>query len=309
VPIGLINTSLGGSRVEAWTSRAALEADDTLKPQIDRYDFDRAHYILARQAHERSGASSNPPGDPADSKKHVSGLFNAMIAPLIPHAFRGVIWYQGEANAYYGYHYRRMFTAMIRDWRARWGRGDFPFLFVQEPNLDLRPESEYQWAEMRESQAQALELPATAMAVTIDVGDPADLHPSNKQPVADRLAALALCDVYGRDVPAHSPMLDSYAVEGDAIRVRFRGACGGLKTDDGGPVTGFVVAGADRKFHPAAAAIDGDSVVVTSNKVSKPLAARYAWANNPTCNLYNGAALPAAPLRTDDWPGVTDLHR
>ena len=309
VPIGLIDISLGGSRVETWISRTALEADDMLKPQLDRYDFDRAHYILARQSHDISGVSPKPQGSPEESKKHVSGLFNAMIAPLIPHAMRGVIWYQGEANGNCGYHYRRMFTAMIRDWRRQWARGDFPFLFVQEPNFDLGPDGEYQWAELRESQAEALKLPGTAMAVTIDVGDPDDLHPSNKQPVADRLAALALCDVYGRDVPARSPMFESYAVEADTIRVKFREARGGLKTRDGESVTGFVIAGVDRQFHPAEATIDGDSVVVRSNKVPNPLAARYAWANNPTCNLYNDAGLPAAPLRTDDWPGVTDMRR
>ena len=308
VPIGLINVSLGGSKVQSWMSRSLLESDLALRSDLDRYDFDRAHYLQNKKAWEGASSSDPPPIDPANGKAHVNGLFNALIAPLIPFAHRGVIWYQGEANAYRAYHYRRQFSAMIRGWRARWKVDDHPFLFVQLPNYIL-PGGGEEWAEMRESQAKTLELPATGMAVTIDVGDPHDIHPADKHPVAARLAKLALRQVYGRDVAAYGPTFDSFAIEGDELRVRFRHTEGGLETRSGGPVAGFVLAGDDLQFHEAEATIEGASVVVGSPEVSRPVAARYAWADNPTCNLYNSAGLPAAPFRTDTCPGVTDLRR
>ena len=308
VPIGLINVSLGGSRVQSWMSRSLLESDPALRSDLDRYDFDRAHYFQKKNASEAASSSEPPPRDPADGKAHVSGLFNALITPLIPFAHSGVIWYQGEGNAYRAYHYRRQFSAMIRDWRKQWKVDDHPFLFVQLPNF-ITSGGDGEWAEMRESQAKTLELPATGMAVTIDVGDPHDLHPADKRPVAARLAKLALRQVYGRDVDAHGPMFDSFAIEGDALRVRFRHTEGGLQTRGGGPVAGFVLAGDDLVFHEAEVTIEGAGVVVRSPEVSRPVAARYAWSDNPACNLYNSAGLPAAPFRTDTWPGLTDLRR
>jgi sialate O-acetylesterase len=227
-------------------------------------------------------------------------LYNAMLAPLTPYTIRGAIWYQGESNADRAVQYRTLFPAMIRDWRRAWGEGDFPFLFVQLANWQPRkPEpSESGWAELREAQTMTLALPATGMAVAVDIGEADDIHPRNKQDVGRRLALWALAKTYGRDVEHSGPLYSSHAVEGNTIRVRFNHAKG-LRTSDGGEVEGFAIAGPDKKFVWAKARIGGDSVVVWSDAVSRPTAVRYAWADNPAANLYNGAGLPASPFRTD----------
>ncbi len=235
-------------------------------------------------------------------------LFNAMIAPLTPYAIRGAIWYQGESNAGRAYQYRTLFPAMIRNWRAAWGEGDFPFYFVQLANWQpKRPEpSESEWAELREAQTMTLREPNTCMAVIIDIGETNDIHPRNKVDVGHRLAVCALADTYGQKIEPSGPLYDALSVEGGKARVKFKHLDGGLKTSGGGPPKGFAIAGADHKFHWAEARIDGDSVVVWSSDVTQPLAVRYGWADNPDCNLYNKTDLPASPFRTDDWPGVTD---
>jgi sialate O-acetylesterase len=235
-------------------------------------------------------------------------LYNAMLAPLVPFAIRGAIWYQGESNASRAYQYRTLFPIMIRDWRRAWGRV-FPFYFVQLANWRPRKEqpSESDWAELREAQAMTLREPQTGMAVAIDIGGE-DLHPRNKLDVGHRLAAWALADVYGeKDVPS-GPLFDRVSIDGDKVRIRFKHGSG-LKTNDGGPVKGFAIAGADRKFVWAEARIEGQTVVVWNPSISKPVAVRYGWADNPAVNLYNGAGLPASPFRTDDWPGVTVSQR
>jgi sialate O-acetylesterase len=236
-----------------------------------------------------------------------SVLYNAMIAPLKPYAIRGAIWYQGESNAGRAYQYRMLFPSMIRDWRAKWGQGDFPFYFVQLANWQPAKSepADSEWAELREAQTMTLRLPQTGMAVIIDIGDANDIHPRNKLDVGKRLAAWALADTYHQRVEPSGPLYDSFAVEGDKIRVKFTHSSGGVKTSDGGPPKGFAVAGADRKFVWADARIEGDTVVVWSKGVSHPVAVRYAWADNPQSSLYNQAGLPASPFRTDDWPGVT----
>ncbi|MFL6332571.1 MAG: sialate O-acetylesterase [Pyrinomonadaceae bacterium] len=235
-------------------------------------------------------------------------LYNAMLAPLFPYAIRGAIWYQGESNAGRAYQYRTLFPAMIRDWRAAWKQGDFPFYFVQLANWKARPQDsiDSEWAELREAQTLTLKAaPNTGMAVTIDIGNPDDIHPRNKLDVGLRLAYWALADVYGmKNVEKSGPLYDAYKVEGDKVRVRFTHA-GGLKTRDGAAPAGFYVAGADRKFVPAEARIEKGEVVVWSKEVPAPVAVRYAWADNPSANLYNSDGLPASPFRTDDWPGVT----
>ena len=199
---------------------------------------------------------------------------------------------------------------MIRDWRHAWGEGDFPFLFVQLANYDPHAhphESRIRWPELREAQLMALSVPKTGMAVTIDIGDGNDIHPKNKQDVGYRLALAAQAIAYGQDVMYSGPMYESMAVEGDQVRLHFKDAYGGLVVkrfpNYGGPlyVWGFEVAGEDHRFVPAEARIDGDTVVLRSDKVAHPVAVRYAWANNPQCNLYNRAGLPASPFRTADW--------
>lgn len=237
-------------------------------------------------------------------------LYNAMLAPLKPYAIRGAIWYQGESNAGRAYQYRVLFPAMIRDWRAAWGEGDFPFYFVQLANWKARPADsiDSEWAELREAQTLTMRAePHTGMAVAIDIGNPDDIHPRNKLDVGLRLARWALADTYGQKVEQSGPLYDSYKVEGDKVRVRFRHA-GGLKTRDGNAPEGFYVAGADRKFVPAEARVEGASVVVWSKDVPHPSAVRYAWADNPAGNLSNAEGLPASPFRTDDWPGLTAGH-
>jgi sialate O-acetylesterase len=274
VPIGLIHTSWGGTPAEFWTSRKALEADPALKP-------------LAQ------GESSC--------------LYNGMIAPLIPFAIRGAIWYQGESNAGRAYKYRTLFPAMIRNWRTDWGQGDFPFAFVQIAPFDYGDANPACWAELCEAQAMTLKaVPNTGMAVTVDIGDVKDIHPRNKQDVGKRLALWALANVYGKDVVYSGPVYKSMAVEGNKIRVQFENVGGGLVARDGKPLGEFTVAGEDQKFVPATAEIDGDSVVVASAEVASPVAVRFAWRDDTQPNLSNKDGLPAGPFRTDSWKGVTE---
>lgn len=230
-----------------------------------------------------------------------------MIAPLIPYSIEGAIWYQGESNAGRAYQYRKLFAAMIKNWRDDWGQGDFPFLFVQLANFKaVNPEpAESDWAELREAQLMTLTLPNTGMAVIIDIGDANDIHPKNKQDVGRRLALWALGTTYGQKMDYCGPIYKSMKVEGDRIILNFDHVGGGLAAAADEPLRGFAVAGADRKFVWADAKIAGDTVVVSSDKVSEPVAVRYAWADNPVCNLCNKEGLPASAFRTDDWPGIT----
>jgi sialate O-acetylesterase len=234
-------------------------------------------------------------------------LFNAMIHPVLPYALKGAIWYQGESNAGRAYQYRALFPMMIKDWRSRWGLGDFPFMFVQLANWlerDAEP-GENNWAELREAQTMTLSLPNTGMAVAIDIGDAKDIHPKNKQEVGRRLALNALKIAYKKDIVGCGPIYKSMSVENNRIRLTFSNNDGGLKTSDGDAVRGFAVAGADRVWRWAKAEIQGGEILVSSPQIKNPVAARYAWAANPDCNLVNGSDLPASPFRTDDWPGVT----
>jgi len=229
-------------------------------------------------------------------------LYNGMIAPLVPFAMRGVIWYQGENNVSRAVEYRTLFQDMIRAWRGKWGHGDFPFYFVQLASYHARQDQpgESDWAALREAQNMALTLPNTGMAVAIDIGHPTDIHPSNKWDVGLRLALNALAGTYGRPVEYSGPTFKSMTVERGRIRLKFEHAAG-LKAR-GDTLTGFTVCGADRRFVRAQAIMEGGEVVVWNDAVQNPLAARYAWADNPDCNLYNGAGLPAAPFRTDAFP-------
>ena len=233
-------------------------------------------------------------------------LYDAMLAPVIPFTVRGAIWYQGESNSGRAYQYRTLFPTMIRNWRTAWGDNDFPFYFVQLANwqpIKAEP-GDSEWAELREAQTLTLREPQTGMAVTIDIGETNDIHPRNKLDVGHRLAVWALAKTYAQSLEYSGPLFKSFSVEGNQIRLKFDHASG-LKTSDGGPLKSFAIAGEDHRFVWAEAKIEGNDIVVSSKEVAKPVAVRYAWADNPITNLYNKAGLPASPFRTDTWPGVT----
>jgi sialate O-acetylesterase len=326
-PIGLIHTSWGGTPAEAWTSPAALQENPNLEPILTRYKQaletlpqamtkykeDLAKWQEAvKQAKADGKQPPSRPGAPLgpDNPNSPSGLYNAMIAPLVPYTIRGVIWYQGESNAGRAYQYRDLFPTMIKSWWTAWeqeGQEDFAFLFVQLANfMPVKEEpGDSTWAELREAQLMTLELPNTGMAVITDIGDAKDIHPKNKQDVGKRLALWALANTYGKNVVYSGPMYKSMVKKGHTIVLDFNHLGGGLVAKGGEPLKGFAIAGADRKFVWADAKIDGDKIVVSSEKVADPVSVRYAWADNPVCNLYNKAGLPASPFRTDTWPGVT----
>ena len=254
---------------------------------------------------------SSRPGTP-------SVIFNAKIAPLVGYAMRGALWYQGEANGGGGIEYRTLLPRLIGDWRKRWGQGDFPFLIVQLAawDMDKNPAPFHQWPWLREAQAMTIKtVPTTALAVSMDVGDPKDVHPKGKEPVGQRLALAARKLAYGEPaLVASGPVFHETKAEGGAMRVTFTDIGSGLTIgqapwrangDTPWPqdkLVGFAIAGEDHQWHDAEARIEGDSVIVSSPVVTKPIAVRYAWANSPRCNLYNRENLPAVPFRSDDWP-------
>jgi sialate O-acetylesterase len=324
VPIGLIHTSWGGTPAEAWTRREILEKEADAAPILERYDDAVAKYPQAKKEYEQKlvewkeavekakaeGEKVPPrpraPFGPGHSHS-PAGLYNAMIAPLIPYGVGGAIWCQGESNASRAYQYRKLFPAMIKNWHNDWGQGDFPFLFVQLANfMAIDPEpAESMWAELREAQSMTLALPNTGMAVIIDIGEANDIHPKNKQDVGKRLALWALARSYGKELVYSGPIYKSMKIENDKVILYFDHVGGGLIAASDGPLKGFAIAGADRKFVWADAKINGDNIVVSSGEVSAPVAVRYAWADNPVCNLYNEEGLPASPFRTDNRPGIT----
>ena len=285
VPVGLINSSWGGTPSEAWTSRKALESIAGLKPMLDRWDHNPAH----------DGDQNRP-----------AYLYNGMIAPLVPYAIRGAIWYQGESNCGRAYQYRTLMPLLIHDWRAAWDEGPFPFGLVQLAPFDYGG-GNTACAELREAQTLTVQkMPNTGMAVTMDVGNPKDIHPKNKQEVGRRLALWALAGVYGRAVVASGPMYKSMSVDGKTVRICFDHAAGGLVTRDGKDPNEFAIAGADRKFFAAKAKIEGETIVVCSDAVSQPAAVRYAWRGDAEPNVANKEGLPASPFRTDAWKGETE---
>ncbi len=325
VPIGLIHSSWGGTPAESWASRERLGSTPETRPILEWWDRHlkelpqlQADYQAKITAWEEQAKAAKERGEPeprrpggepfgADHPWRASSLYNAMIHPLVPYGIQGAIWYQGESNAGRAHQYRTLFAAMIEDWRAAWGGRDFPFVLVQLANFTKRLDqpADSDWAELREAQTMATQLPDVGMAVTIDIGEAEDIHPKNKQDVGTRLAAWALANTYKRDVSSSGPMYFEKSVEQGKIRIKFAHAENGL-VKVGEKLTGFAIAGADKKFVWADAAIDGDSVVVSSPEVPSPESVRYGWANNPACNLYNRSGLPASPFRTDDWPGITE---
>jgi len=321
VPVGLICASLGATRIAAWASPEALRTDPAFQKAVAREPQILQDYVknLAEaKAHWRQEADKAraegrpvppPPGEPSavdldlrTSPGRPGGCFNGMVAPLIPYALAGIIWYQGESDVNWPQEYRQLLPALITDWRRLWGQGNLPFLFVQLANFGapaVRPEKS-DYAELREAQQMALVLPQTGMAVAIDLGEADNIHPKNKQDVGRRLALAARAVAYGEPIEYSGPIVQSAVREGGKVRLSFSHVGSGLVAQ-GGKLSGFAIAGEDRKFAWADARIDGDTVLVWSDPVPRPAAVRYAWASNPACNLYNGAGLPAPPFRTDDW--------
>jgi len=321
-PVGLIDSTWGGTEAEAWTSEAALQVDPDLKVVADSWQQRIADFPHALEQYEQKlgegekaaeeaeaggkVALSMPdvPKDPRGHPWRAAGLWNAMMAPLTPYAIAGAIWYQGESNADFAYQYRKVFATMIQQWRSSWGEGDFPFLFVQLASFSPGAKNPDAWATLRESQEKTLALPKTGMAVAIDIGESYDIHPKNKQEVGRRLALAAENIAYGRKVEYRGPTFKSLRAEKGTLRLQFTHAVGGLVVR-GQSLKGFEIAGEDQKFFPAEAKVEGTEVVLSSPHVTKPVAARYAWANDPPCNLYNKLGLPAPPFRSDDWPVST----
>lgn len=237
-------------------------------------------------------------------------LYNAMINPLIPYGIKGVIWYQGESNTPRSKEYEITFPNMINNWREDWKQGDFPFLFVQLANYKKAKSTpqDDDWAELRETQTKTLSLKNTGMAVAIDIGEASDIHPKNKQDVGNRLMLSALKVAYGKDIVHSGPIYKSLQIEGDKAIISFDHMGSGLLVKDKhGYINEFEIAGADQKFYWAKATLEGDKIIVRSDKVIEPVAVRFGWSCNPAdFNLYNKEGLPASPFRTDDWEGVTD---
>ena len=353
VPVGIILSAYGASTAEAWVPREALVADPKLKPILDGFDTREAAFKAAPAAVPPAAAPEVPPapptqglatapatpgapgarppvrrargggGDPVNDQHQPTVLYNGMISGIIPYAIRGVIWYQGESILgnpgipMYGH----VMETLVTEWRKRWAEGDFPFYAVQLAALKNNSNS----PRVREAQAEILSVKNTGLAVTVDIGDPSNVHPKNKEPLGDRLSRIALANVYGRKMEYSGPVYAGMKVEGDSVRLSFTHG-GGLTTHypDGlyehvsaadpttgkvaaeipasndGPLKGFQIAGADGKYVDATAAIDGGAVVVRSPEVSTPVSVRYAWDSYPYgANLYNSAGLPAVPFRTN----------
>jgi sialate O-acetylesterase len=320
IPIGLIHSSWGGTPAEAWTSEPALKSStahnyvlsdwekevEKYPAELEKYNVELAKWTIAAEEAKKTGGK--PPEKPREplgnnNSQHKPGnLFNSMVAPLIPYTVRGVIWYQGEANVKRADKYQALLSLMIQDWRSAFQQGDFSFYIVQLANLGKRNSEpvDSAWAKLRWAQYQtSVTLPRSGLAVAIDVGEENDIHPKNKQPVGERLALTALAKDYGKNVVYSGPAFKSLTIDGKKAVLQFDHIGGGLMTTDGGPLSGFALAGDDGKFVWANAEIIGDTVVVSSDKIAKPKNVRYAWGDNPAFNLTNKAKLPAIPFATD----------
>ncbi len=339
VPVGLINTSWGGTDVAAWTSLPAQKAVEAIVPKLKIYDATISSYDpeLAAKRYEKSVAAwetkrdkakqqggkiprkPKAPIDPRVNQNRPANLFNGMVQPLIPYTIQGAIWYQGERNSHSiadGVLYEAQLKTLINDWRSRWKQGDFQFITVQLPNFRTPQENPVEtngWVMVRSSELKSLRLPNTGIAITTDIGMEGNIHPINKQEVGRRLALWALGTTYDKeDLTYSGPLFSSLQYKSSRVTpkgemkvgsasVSFLHTGEGLSARDGGEIKGFAVAGEDGVFHHARATTDGFSVTLTSDQVADPVAVRYGWAQNPNCNLVNSAGLPASPFRTDSY--------
>lgn len=325
VPVGIIHASWGGTPIEAWMSPFAVDSDPAFRVIRDRWAEQVARYPKLKEEYEARAAAWQaglaaatargskplaewrrlnpepyPPGGGEGDPWTPTGLFNGMIHPTVPYALRGILWYQGESNAGRASEYHALFAAMIKAWRAHFAQGDIPFYWVNLANWRADDPTDTSWAFLREAQTKTLALPNTGQALAIDIGDPKDIHPRNKQEVGRRLALLAKRRVYDLVADDTGPTFAGATREGANLRVRFTHVSGGLVAHNK-PPQALEVAGADRVFHPAAGRIERDTLLVGSVHVKEPVAVRYAWRNSPEANLYGGTGLPVVPFRSDAW--------
>jgi sialate O-acetylesterase len=317
-PVGMVVVAYGASTAESWISREALTSDAQTEPMIARFDALRDFYQAhphattdqAPKAPQTINARPGKPGplkDPVQDQHQPTVLYNGMLHPILPFAITGVIWYQGESivGGRAGVAlYPHVMELLVKDWRARWGQGDFPFYFVQLPPLKNVSNNPM----VREGQQRLLSLPNTGMAVTLDAGDPDNVHPKDKEPVGDRLSRLALARVYGKKIEDSGPVYAGMKIDGSKVVLRFTHAEG--LASKGGALQWFQIAGQDGHYVDATATISGNTVEVASDQVPAPVSVRYAWGNYPLgANLVDGEGLPAAPFRTDSQDALASLSK
>ncbi|MEO6052428.1 MAG: sialate O-acetylesterase [Chthoniobacterales bacterium] len=314
-PVGLIVSAYGGTYIECWLDEKTMEADPATKILQDRWNkhvvdlpselekYEADMKIWTPEAEKAKAAGQTPPRKPwhplpADYPLSLNKLYNAMIHPLLGYGIRGFLWYQGETNATGNPNaeYGIAFAGLIKSWRNYWGNDQLPFYFVQLPNYEP-PQKQY-WPDMRETQRRTLSIPKTGMAITIDVGDPGDVHPKNKKDVGERLARIALANEYGQKIESSGPLIRTAKFSNGKTQLEFDHA-NGLKTTNGQPPLNFEVGDGTGAFKPATAAIVNNAIVLECAEISAPKFVRYAWVPNPTVNLVNGDGLPAAPFKID----------
>lgn len=337
VPVGMINNAWGGSAAEAWINRDVIAKNEEFKPLLERWEQqEKLHADLSKNKElndDQKKQLGNLNGQMGGNHRPAN-IYNGVLKSHLGYGIRGAIWYQGESNAGRAYQYRNLFPLMIQNWRDEWGQGDFPFYYVQladfmaekpvPPNSawwveylaqqeklpanqrNLTP-LESSWAELREAQTMTMDkLKNTGEAVIIDIGEGKDIHPKNKEDVGKRLARWALAKDYGVGVPYKSPRYKSMAKDGKKITLTFDNVDGGFRPFDVNEPRGFTIAGEDKKFVQAQGKVTGPNTIeLWNDSIENPVAVRYAWADNPVCNMYSNAGLPMTPFRTDDWPGVT----
>ena len=311
VAVGLIDSTWGGTPVEAWVSMEGLGADAALMPVFAEWakmadnTAEMKALLNAEKLEDEAAVTAGKPKPqhswhPAPESWQPAGLYNGMVAAALNFRIKGVIWYQGESNAQFerANLYERTFEDLIGDWRMHWREGNFPFLFVQLANYKGGLTESYNT--IREAQRRTLALANTAMAVTVDIGNPDNVHPADKQDVGARLALAAESVACGKKLEFSGPMFRETSMDGDVIRVWFDHVKGGLVAK-AGPLTGFEIAGADQKFAAATATIEGETVALKADGVTEPKYVRYGWTNSPVVNLFNGEGLPASPFTSEEW--------
>jgi sialate O-acetylesterase len=315
VPVGLINTTWGGSPVEAFISRDALKSDKQFEPMLNNWDKKAAKFTEQQftkdlvdfakwEAAGKPGQRRFKPDNVLIGRKRPSNIFNGVINPIVGYGIRGAIWCQGESNIGRASQYQSLFPLLINSWRQEWQQGDFPFYWVQLADFNNEvqtPSKTSNWAEIREAQTMTLGLPNTGQAIVIDIGEAKDIHPRNKQEAANRLVRHALVKDYGYKMAANSPMYDSMEIQGNKAVITFKDVSSKLYVFDTDTVSGFYIAGKDRKFVNATAQIiSKNKVAIFAEGIHQPTAVRYAWENNPIVNLYDRVGLPVTPFRTDN---------